>query len=344
MLAKKIPFFSLFVAAISGAIIAFVIFTYINREKADSSVVTETKNVPCNYNVVRYGNYKYIHPLLAAEPECESEKYAPVKNEINSYIESERQDGKLTDVSVYLRDFRQGEWMVISPTRRYEPGSLLKVSVLVTYLRMAENDPGLLNKELVYHSPKGFTFPVERYRSDTVADGHKYKVKDLLRYMITNSDNRSTLFLENMMDTTVFKRGFSDLGMSEPHFQNEDYMLNVKEYSTFMKALYNASYLSCASSEYANSLLTESTFREGLVRELPAAVKVAHKFGEAGDALTHELHETGIIYLDNNPYLLTVMTMGRDWDKQSLIISHISKMVYDFMAAQNNSKVNVAVK
>jgi beta-lactamase class A len=339
MLKRKIPLFYLLFSTLFGAAIGYFVFLFTKKDQpAIATIINDGKTVPCNYNIVRYGDYKYIHPLLTAEPECESEKYAPIKNQVYSYIESERQDGKLASVSVYLRDFRGGEWMVINPERRYEPGSLLKVGVLLTYLHMAEADPGLLNKEYVYHNPRGFSFPVERYRSDTIVDGRKYKVKDLLHYMITFSDNRSTLFLENMMDTAAFKKQFSDLGMSEPHFQNEDYMLNVKEYATFMKALYNASYLTPAASEYANTLLTQSTFKEGLVKELPADVKVAHKFGEAGDMLTHELHESGIIYLDKNPYLLTVMTMGKDWDKQAQVISHISKMVYDFMS-QNHGAV-----
>jgi hypothetical protein len=32
------------------------------------------------------------------------------------------------------------------------------------------------------------------------------------------------------------------------------------------------------------------------------------------------------------------MTMGKDWDKQAQVISHISKMVYDFMS-QNHGAV-----
>lgn len=98
------------------------------------------------------------------------------------------------------------------------------------------------------------------------------------------------------------------------------------------KALYSAGYLKRRASDSALSLLTQTVFREGLVKELPASRIVAHKFGEAGNDQIHELHESGIIYLDNNPYMITVMSRGTDWNTLSGILGHISKIVYDKMA------------
>jgi len=81
----------------------------------------------------------------------------------------------------------------------------------------------------------------------------------------------------------------------------------------------------------ALSLLTESTFKDGLLKELPSSIVVAHKYGESGDAVSHQLHEAGIIYLQNKPYLISVMTRGTDWNKLSEVIGHISRMTYDYM-------------
>jgi len=72
--------------------------------------------------------------------------------------------------------------------------------------------------EVVYHGGKGFVFPLEHFESDTVIEGHIYKIKELIQHMIRYSDNRATLFLENHMDTTVFKKEFVDLGITEPVF------------------------------------------------------------------------------------------------------------------------------
>ena len=98
-----------------------------------------------------------------------------------------------------------------------------------------------------------------------------------------------------------------------------------------MKDLFNSSDLAPKESEYAISLLTRSHFKEGLVKELPDTVLIAHKFGEAGDSRIHELHETGMIYVNNRPYLITVMTQGYDWNRLAGVISHTSKLTYDNM-------------
>jgi len=341
VLRKKIPLLYIFLSAILGSLITFGAIKIIDKNGSEANAV-DTNTTANSYNIRRLSGYKYIRPLVYAEPVSESEKYAGLKADMMNYTDSQKRAGWLTSASVYLRDFNKADWIAINPEEQYDPGSLLKVGVLITYLRMAETNPTLLNSEVVYHGRPGFRYPVEHYRSDTVKEGQKYTVRELLRYMITCSDNHATLYLENYMDTTLFKKEFTDLGMSEPHFQNHNYQVNVKEYSSIMKALYNAGYLSIPASEYATSLLTESKFREGLVKELPASVKVAHKFGEAGNPVSHELHESGIIYIDKNPYLLTVMTRGTDWDKLSEIISHISKMAYDKMNSASLQKVNAA--
>lgn len=58
---------------------------------------------------------------------------------------------------------------------------------------------------------------------------------------------------------------------------------------------------------------------------------MAHKFGEALDPQGLQLHETGIVYLGNDPYLITVMTKGRDVHQLPQVLSTISRYVFDEM-------------
>jgi beta-lactamase class A len=85
------------------------------------------------------------------------------------------------------------------------------VGVLITYLQMAEHDHNRMNMEAEYHGRTGFRLPVEHYLSDTVLENHHYKISELLEHMIRYSDNRATPFLEDHMDTTIFKKKFADL-------------------------------------------------------------------------------------------------------------------------------------
>lgn len=337
MFKVKIPVFYLIISICAGLILTYVGIKIAVKEQVDldKNLANQSSQTSGNYKISRIGGYKYTSPILSAEPERESPIFFPLKNEINRFIENEEKDGVVTSASIYIRDVANGDWIVINEDRRYLPGSLLKVGILITWLRMCENQPGLLDKELVYHGPMGFRFPIEHYKSDTIIDGHRYKVKELLESMVVNSDNRATLFLENIMDTNIFKKEFSDMGIPQPSFSDNNFMLNVKDYSIFMKALINSSYLYPKESEYAISLLTRSNFKDGLVKELPDSVLIAHKFGEAGDSRIHELHETGIVYVNNKPYIITVMTQGYDWNRLANVISHTSKITYDNMLSMS---------
>ena len=69
-----------------------------------------------------------------------------------------------------------------------------------------------------------------------------------------------------------------------------------------------------------------------MTKNLPDSIRVAHKFGESGTLTEHQLHESGIVYLQHNPYLITIMTKGPDVKKLPDVLSAISKSVFDDMA------------
>ena len=306
-----------------------------NLQSTETKIETQDNNVApyCDYSFHRLKGYKYIKPLLYGEPECESQRLSLLKNKVNDFIVNARNAGHVNYCSVFFKNMVTNEWMVINPNQGYHPGSLIKVAVMLAYLRMAESNPNILNSYVEY-SKDNTVYPIAEYKSDSIILGNRYKVKDLLYFMIAHSDNRATVVLENYMDREVFMKAFSDLGLKELSFSDTSYRISPKMYSNFFSVIYNAGYVSSKSSEYAASLLTESTFKEGLVKLLPSDVKVAHKFGEWGNDYQKELHETGIVYLNENPYLITVMTDGNDWGKLSDVISQISKIVYDNMASQ----------
>ncbi len=60
-------------------------------------------------------------------------------------------------------------------------------------------------------------------------------------------------------------------------------------------------------------------------------VPIAHKFGESGTPIEMQLHESAIVYLKNKPYLLTVMTKGKDNKTLSKLIGEISAVTYKNM-------------
>ena len=292
--------------------------------------VTSKNDIACNYKLSRLGGYKLIRPLMTAEPTCESSKYQNIKLEVEKKIDDYKKSGQLISASVYLRDFELADWICVNDTETYLPGSLIKVIGMITYLKMAEAHPGLLDKKLTFDSPKEF-IPNQTFSSKQVELGKTYTIKELLKYMIAYSDNNATYLLNKNADLQTFKKVFKDFNIPSPDFTNNKYKITVKDFSLFFKIIYNAGYLTIEDSEYAAELLEECDFSEGFKKGVPQNVKIIHKFGEMGDATTRQLHESGIFYVENKPYLLTVLTKGYDVKKMPQVLSSISKIVYENM-------------
>jgi len=296
-----------------------------------ANITTDDKAPDCGDNSFRLKGFEYIKPLVNESRECESPRYASLKESIKNLIDDETKTGTITATSVYVKSFGQGEdWTSIYPHVEYHPASLGKVAILITYLKKSEMVPGILDKDIIY-TKDARAIPPQNFAIDSIKIGHNYKVKELLYYMIANSDNHATLLLQDNIEFASFKKTFTDLGMDAGKLIDTNYKFKAREFSIFLEALYNAGYLNATSSEYASSLLAQCKFHDGILKKLPPHIKAIHKFGEYSAGDDRELHESAIIYINNNAYLITIMTKGHDFTKLSEIMGQISKMVYDYM-------------
>ena len=278
------------------------------------------------YSLNTSGGFKFIKPIDATDLKHESPSLNGLKAKLNAYIEGLKKAHKLINASVYVRYYGHGIQMSLNPQETYSPGSMLKVVNLLIYLKLSEKEPGLLDKKIVYQTPE-YPIPVQTFNTSQIEAGKEYTIRDLLKYMIVYSDNRATCWLVANLDSKVYFKMMEDLKIPLP--SNTNYVMTASQYSVLFKLLYSSTYLSHGNSEFALRLLNQSDFKNGLVRDLPNNVQVAHKFGEAGGKHQHQLHESGLIYMNYAPYLITIMTKGYAIDDLPPVISTISKMVYD---------------
>ena len=312
---------------ILGSITVLATTTYnksINDKKIEDLVSTSSS---CNYTVKRLKGHNFINPLLFVDNSCESESLFTIKQSLESYIDTNKKTGELTSASVYLKEFNSNDWISINDNEKYKPGSLLKVPELITFLKMNEETPGLLNKEILFDRYL-VTDKKPVFLSKSIQIGHKYTVRQLLEYMITYSDNNATMLLNNNINIETFQKIFTELGLEAPDWKAGNYPISAKDYSLFMRALYNGAVLNINDSEFAVKLLSKCDFKDGIVKGLPANTKISHKFGESGDAIEKQLHESAIVYLSEKPYLITIMTKGKDNKKLAEIMSHMSTLVF----------------
>ena len=287
--------------------------------------------------------YKFIDPLLAvsrSDMSTPSPQAAPLAKSVNAFIASQTQNGTLIGASVYFASYGKNGSFAINQNAPYDPASMLKVVIMVAYLKESETDSALLNQQLTYNAAIQEVAESIPFQDPThLAVGATYSIAELINKMIIDSDNGAMDLLLNHMDSGYLNQIYSDLGLQTPQTA-ATYTISANDYSLFFRVLYNATYLDAANSEKALSILSQATFANGLVAGLPAGTVVAHKFGEringSGDRIDSvELHDCGIVYYSHNPYILCVMTKGKDLKTLSSTISGISKIVYNNIAGKS---------
>lgn len=285
----------------------------------------------CSLSLMRLktsaGN-QLISPLLLTELSCSTPEYDSLKSEISNYIIEQQKSGVLTCASVYMKELLSGRWFDINGSQKYNPGSLMKVAIMLTYLKQSESEQSLLDKRFTLKSKMSDVINQLR-TSPELQVGASYSVRELISEMIVNSDNDATNLLNENLDQLMFSKVMSDLGCATPSIEDPNYQMTIMEYNRYFRVLYNASYLNDENSQWALSLLTKSNYKDAFVKELPSEVTIAHKFGERPYDQGHNFHEAGLVYLKNKPYLLVVMTRGKDNTKLPSVVSHISKMCYE---------------
>jgi beta-lactamase class A len=200
---------------------------------------------------------------------------------------------------------------------------------------LAQENPGLLDVEVAFKDPNidfEQNFP-PKYSAD---ESKSYTVRELLRYMIQYSDNQSYFILSQYLNEIspnhdALKETFTDLGIINPK-DELDQTINVKSYGSIFVQLYHSSYLTNKdSSEYALDVLSGSDFINGLLLGVPSGTRVAHKFGERSGASGSykQLHDCGIVYYPENPYLVCIMTQGDSFDELTKTVGLFSKMIYE---------------
>ena len=289
-----------------------------------SHVVTAPENCPGTMEQIRLKDFELVHPLLLTDVTEQSEALRSIQTDISSYIDGVKSSQKADDISVYFRRLDNGAWFAINPNSTYNPASMIKIVYLITYMKMAEKNPQVLNKTIFFehHFSEGNNQNIVDFQ---LQPRKYYSVRDLLKYMIKHSDNDATLLLSQNMDVGVYNKIFKDLNVPIPNPLTE-YFISVSDFSKFFRVLYSASYTTTELSEYAIELLTESTYDQGLRKGIGTDIKMAHKFGERIIGVKSQLHEFGIIYYNHTPYLLGVMTTGTSLTQLSEILGEISRI------------------
>lgn len=293
-----------------------------------------------NSKNITVGHHKLLNPLLAcevAETTLRTKQLKPFRYKIEKMVAEKISAGMATEISVYFRDLDDGKVFSIDADKGFAPASLSKVPVMIAYLKLAEDDQGLLKKKIRYDGKTNTSLKQNFKPRKTLEAGKSYTVDDLIFRMIAYSDNNAFDLLLANLDLNYMNSMVAELGAEFAEGPGGDPLITVKSYSIFFRVLYNASFLNMKMSQKALEYLAVEEFPLGIVESIPAGITVASKFAEMTSGANGEvkmLHNFGIIYHPKQPYLVCIMSQGRDFNQLATVIRDISKTIYDEVEIQ----------
>jgi beta-lactamase class A len=312
-----------------GAVVFFIVHGWGGSTRDERSHITRDTT----------GNYKLTSPILDYEELLpDKESIIPVGVIDTKIKDLEEEDNGVPHIALYYRELNNGQWVGLNEKEDFSPASLLKVPVLIAFLKRAEKEPNILEKKVVV-SPKDMVADSHQNirPAESLVPGKQYSLQEIARIMIQDSDNAAAKILIRETGEDYIKAVFASVGLA---FEDEVHepTVRTKDYAGFFRVLYNASYLSRDMSELALEILAGTQYKDGLVAGLPDNITVAHKFGERaisdfaeGLSVLNEtqIHDCGIIYIPKKPYILCIMTRGSDLQSQQQVIADLSHFIYE---------------
>ncbi len=293
-----------------------------------SPLIEKTKILPKvneNFSIEkREAGFTFINPLLECE-QTNNQGYTSLKS-MSEAVEKVVEANSEETISVYYRDLSNGPWYGYNEEATFAPQSLLKVPTAIAYMKYFENEPSTLLKKIVYSEELESNLKPE----DDLVVGESYTAKQLIERALTLSDNIAYRLLATDVPEKYLVKTHRDLGIPLAYKETPQDFVSVKQYASLFRVLYNSSYLYRQNSEYLLFTLSQADFKDGLVAGLPEGVVIAHKFGILSKVGIEEkqLHDCGVIYYPEKPYILCVMSKGTDMVELRETIKEISEAVY----------------
>jgi beta-lactamase class A len=172
--------------------------------------------------------------------------------------------------------------------------------------------------------------------------GHKFAIGELLTLMTIISDNTATNIIIDTLGMGNINATINNLGFSSTMLQRKmmdfkaakegkENITSAKDILKILDLLVKGTLIDRESSQLIIDALKKQQVKGRLDLYLPEDVVIAHK---TGDLYCLE-HDVGIVYLQDNPYIICVLTNENISNKEGRkIIGKLSKIVYEEFSRQ----------
>ena len=267
-------------------------------------------------------------------PKISSAKASSIYNGMDAKVEEILNDG--SEYAVYLAYPQSSDEVYLYNSQKWRSASMIKVFILATTMEMVKDGNLSLDQQLTlnYYDKVGGAGILGGY-----PDGSNLSLREVLRLMITQSDNTATNMIIDLvgMDTIndyVREKGYKDtilqremMDMDAIYSGRENYS-SVKDLGNIFLKIYNHKCVSKECDDVMLDFLLGQTDTECFNTALPG-LSIAHKTG----ALAGLFDDGGIIYGGpSGDVILVIMT--ENFAGESIVIESMKNfaryVVYDF--------------
>lgn len=271
------------------------------------------------------------YPLLdPALPFYDKDNLIVNIQELREYLQSLPEQNKdWAEMSIYFEVLNTGANISINNDLKIWPASLAKLPVAMVAMKKVENGDWDLEEKTFTVTEQNLDIHTKDINNQI---GQNYTLRFVLERLLLESDNTAYRML--ISELTEEELDSIDHAVGLDAFFTEDGKVSAKDYTRLLRALHSSTYLGEEYSQMLLNLMAESKNNQFLKAGVPSNVKVAHKWGINEELGTYA--DSGIIYLQNRPYLFSIMINAKDGDqeKSQRLIKEASERAFNFMKEQ----------
>lgn len=237
--------------------------------------------------------------------------------------------------SLIIKDLSQPYYSYsLNPQKKIPAASIIKLLILSAALEANKNGKLSLEDNIII-----------RKRDITGGSGYiktlkppaNFKIKELLEFMITRSDNTATNKIIDLLGYDYINKVGQSLGLANTCLVRKmmDFSLRrrgVNNYTTaqdmtiILEKMYRGELVDRESSKFMLDLFKKQEINDRIPKYLPKDTVIAHKTGlEKG-----VVHDVGIVFAPKGDYIICVLTQKvRDYQVAKDYIAEVSRITYN---------------